>query len=446
MKSYQRPHDRPGGHGAGTLAAVAMPVLLLALASAPATAQMLPAPTVESLTDCDLTDTETARIGILAPLTGPTAADAMDYARAASIAIEELNEAGGVCGPDARYLLEIVEADATEMRNDAVVTGFRRLNDTEGLNVILTPYASTSNFEIDLMAQESMPYIISGGAESTKAIIEQNPDAYPTVWSRVPDYGGYFTDLPPLLDGYLEDGTLELPERTVFIIGSDDPYGTTIADGLAEVFAERGWEVVGRDTVPFQSVTDWRTQLARIREADPAVIVNTEWSASGSATFFNQFFEQPTGSLVFLQYAPSIPEFQDLTRGQAVGVMYSMLGGAIDSREDTQEISAKFEERFGPGGYFSVAGYNAIHLYALCISLGNDPEDRPAIGECIGNLDVDTPSGRLAFDPETHLAIQGDDYMPTLFYQLQEDGTPAIIAPAAVSQAPFIYSPWMASE
>ena len=239
---------------------------------------------------------------------------------------------------------------------------------------------------------------------------------------------------------------LRLDAKTVYIIGSDDPYGTTIADGLARVFAERGWKVVGQDTVPFQSVTDWRTQLARIREADPAVIVNTEWSASGSATFFNQFAEQPTDSLVFLQYAPSIPEFHDLTRGQAVGVMYSMLGGAIDSREDTKAISTKFRERFGPGGYFSVAGYNAVHLYAYCISQGNDPTDRTAIGRCFGNLDIDTPSGRLAFDPETHLAIQGNDYMPTIFYQIQENGEPAIIAPEAVAEAGIIASPWMVAE
>lgn len=423
------------------VATIASTILLAATAAA--NADMLPAPTVESLTKCDITETATIKIGVLAPLTGPTAADATDYSRAAGIAIEEINAAGGVCGKDKRYKLEIVEADATNMRNDAVVTAFRRLNETEGLNVVLTPYASTSNFEIDLMAQEKMPYLISGGAESTKAIIEKDPDKYPTVWSRVPDYGGYFTDLPPLLNQYIDSGKLTLPAKTVYIIGSDDPYGTTIATGLARVFKEVGWEVVGEDTVPFQSVTDWRTQIAKIREANPSVIVNTEWSASGSATFFNQFFEQPTKSLVFLQYAPSIPEFQTVTRNQAVGVIYNMLGGAIDSREDTKAISAKFTAKYGPGGYFSVAGYNAAQLYALCINQGNDPSDRMAIGTCFGKLDVDTPSGRLAFDPKTHLAKQGNDYMPTLFYQLQADGKPAIIAPEPVAQAPFIISPWM---
>lgn len=418
-------------------------LLATSLSAGAAFAQMRSAPTVDELTDCEATEASVVRIGILAPMTGPTAADASDYSRAASLAAEELNNAGGVCVGDQRYILELIEADATEMRNDAVVTAFRRLNSTEGLNIILSPYASTSNFEIDLMAQEEMPYIISGGAESTEAIISAAPENYPTVWSRVPNYDGYFTDLAPLLNRLIDDGQLELADKTVFVIGSDDPYGSTIANGLVEVFQAEGWEVVGQDTVPFQSVNDWRTQLARIRDTNPSVIINTEWSASGSATFFNQFYEQPINSLLFLQYAPSIPEFQTITRNQAVGVMYSMLGGAIDTRSDTQEISAKFAERFGPGGYFSVAGYNAVQIYALCLNEGIAPTDRLAIGECIGTLDVDTPSGRLAFDPETHLALQGDDYMPTLFYQIQEDGSTALISPDAVAEADFITSPWM---
>lgn len=418
-------------------------LLAASLAANAAHAEMRAAPTVEELTTCDATESSVVRIGILAPITGPTAADASDYSRAAGLAAEELNKAGGVCAGDQRYTFELVEADATEMRNDAVVTAFRRLNSTEGLNIILGPYASTSNFEIDLMAQAQMPYIISGGAESTEAIIAANPDNYPTVWSRVPNYDGYFTDLPPLLNRLTDEGKLKLADKTVFVIGSDDPYGSTIANGLVETFKSLGWNVVGQDTVPFQSVNDWRTQLARIRDVNPAVIVNTEWSASGSATFFNQFYEQPTNSLLFLQYAPSIPEFQTITRNQAVGVMYSMLGGAIDTRSDTKEIAAKFAERFGPGGYFSIAGYNAVQLYALCLNQGIDPTDRLAVGQCIGKLDVDTPSGRLAFDPATHLAIQGDDYMPTLFYQVQEDGSTALIAPAAVAETDFITSPWM---
>ena len=79
-------------------------------------------------------------------------------------------------------------------------------------------------------------------------------------------------------------------------------------------------------------------------------------------------------------------------------------------------------------------------LYALCINKGNDPADHLAIGKCIGKIDVDTPAGRIAFDPKTHLAKQGDDYMPTFFYQVVDNGqnhsSAPITSPTRSSRSP----------
>jgi len=404
---------------------------------------MDPAPTTASLTTCNITETKTIKIGLLAPFSGPFAADAGDFANAATMAAEELNAAGGVCGKEARYKFDLVKADTESQRSDAVVTGFRRLNAEDGLNFIMAPYASTSNFEIDLMAQAKMPYLLSANAEQTKAMISKKPDAYSTVWSRVPSYLGYNTDLPPLLDKLMAEHLLTLPEKSVYIIGSDDPYGATIAEGLTATFQSDGWKLVGKEKVPFQSVTDWRTQLARIREAKPGVIVLTESSPPSDAAFFNQFIEQPTSSVVFLQYGPSVPEFSKLTHGKSTGVLYNLVGASIGSRPDTKEISAKYEKRFGVGGYFSVAGYNDLFLYALCIQKGVDPSDRVAIGKCLGSLDVDTPAGHMVFDQTTHLAKGGDQYLPTLFYQLNEKGVGEIISPPNVAEARFKQPYWM---
>ena len=51
------------------LAALSSSILVAAGA---AHADMLPAPTVESLTTCDITETETIKVGVMAPMTGPT--------------------------------------------------------------------------------------------------------------------------------------------------------------------------------------------------------------------------------------------------------------------------------------------------------------------------------------------------------------------------------------
>jgi branched-chain amino acid transport system substrate-binding protein len=436
---------RPSWKKAGvTTRAAAIGVALAIGGAGSAWADMEAAPTVQSLTNCpNITTVKTAKIGILAALTGSLAADTGDLVNAAKMAAEDLAAAGGVCGPGARYKFEFVEADTEGMRNDAVVTAFRRLNGEEGLNFIMTPYASTSNFEEKLMAQANMVYLISANSAQTRDIISPNPDAFPTVWSRVPSYDAYQTDLPPLLEKFMAAGTLKLTDKTVYVIGSDDPDGTTIADGLTDNFIKHGWKIVGKEKVPFQSVTDWHTQIAKIHEANPSVVVNTEWTPGGAATFFNQFIEQPTNSVVFLQYAPSIPEFDKLVHNKATGVIYNMLGGAIDSRPDTKAIVAAYDKRYGPGGYFSVAGYSDVMLYALCINKGNDPTDRLAIGKCIGSIDVDTPAGRMKFDQKTHLTIHGDDYFPTAFYEVGENGKNMVISPEKFADQPFKMPYWM---
>jgi branched-chain amino acid transport system substrate-binding protein len=380
-----------------------------------------------------------AKIGVMVPLTGAFAADAEDVVNAAQMAVDDINAAGGAGG----YMLEIVSADTVDQRSDAVTSAFTRLSTTPDLNFIMTAYASTSNFEIDLMAAENMPYLISANAAQTREIISKDPSKYPTVWSRVPSYDAYETELPVVLQKLLDEGSLTLNGRKVFIISSDDPYGSTIANGLRENFEAAGWEISGFETVPFASVTDWRGILAKVRQDPPDVVIVTDSAPPNNAAFLNQFMENPTDSLVFLQYGPSVPEFIELTGENSTGVIYNMLGGAIDSLPETQEIAAKYEERYGRrGGYFSVVAYNQVQLYAACLEEVGDATDRLAIGECLGNLEMMTPSGNLKFDPETHLAMQGDEFYPILFYQIW-DGAPAIITPDQYKAADFRMPPWM---
>lgn len=156
---------------------VAIGALVAGLCAATmARADMEAAPTVKSLTTCSTNNVKTVKIGILAALTGPLAADTNDMVL--RWAGDDLAAAGGVRGPGARYKLEFVEAD-TEGQRNAVVTGFRRLNAEPDLNFIMTPYASTSNFEEKLMAQAKMVYLLSAGSASTRDIISPDPFAFP---------------------------------------------------------------------------------------------------------------------------------------------------------------------------------------------------------------------------------------------------------------------------
>lgn len=384
-------------------------------------------------------DMGVAKIGIMVPLTGAFGADAQDVVQAAQIAVDDLNEAGGVAG----YTLELVIADTVDQRADAVTTAFNQLSNTEDLNFIMTAYASTSNFEIDLMAEIDMPYLISANAAQTREIVSADPEKYHTVWSRVPSYDAYETALPELLEAYDEAGLLSLRDREAFIISSDDPYGTTIATGMAAHFESMDWTVIGYETVPFASVTDWRGLLAKIRENEPDIVVVTDSAPPNNAAFMNQFMENPPNSLLFLQYGPSVQEFLELTGENSTGLIYNNLGAAIDSKPEVIEIRDRYEEIYGHrGGYFTVIAYDQIIIYATCLEEVGDPAERVAIGECIGALEMETLAGFLTFDQETHLAIQGPEYYPIQFYQIWE-GERIQLEPDRFSTGTFQVPPWM---
>lgn len=438
MKAFVHIRRRYVLLGIVTVAAVPLTVFTTSGTARPTTT---PAPTVKSLTSCGSKPVKNAKIGILIPVTGAFAADAKDVVNAGDMAIDELNGAGGVCGKDNRYKFKAIVADTQNQRADATASGFKRLATTPDLNFIMTAYASTSNFEITLMAKANMPYLISANAAQTRDIVSKNPSKYPTVWSRVPSYDAYGTALPKLLEGWAKDGRIKLGNRTVYIISSDDPYGSTIAKGLKASFTKLKWKISGFETVPAFTVTDWRAALGRIRANPPTVIVLTDSASPIDAAFQNQFMQKPTNSLVFQQYGPSVPEFQKLTGKNADGVIYNLLGGAIDTRADTKAIRAKYQKKYGYGGYFAVAAYNEVYLYAYCVNKVGDPTDRTAIGKCFSTLDIDTPSGRLVFDQKTHLAKQGDAYYPIIFYQFQK-GKRQVIYPKQYRSAQVTTPPW----
>ena len=386
---------------------------------------------------------QVVKVGVLAPITGEAAADGEEMVRGAELAVEEANESGRVDG----FRFEVVVGDTEDQSSASVVSAIERLSRQSDLHVIVTGYASTSNFEIDYMADMEMPYILAAQSSQTRDIIAQDPDAYPTVWSYTPSYDAYETALPPVLDQIEETSDLSFDDRTVALITSDNPYSMTIYDGLKKSFDDAGWTVTVDETVPFGEVGDWRSTLSRIRQDPPDVIVNTDYLPGNGARFMRQFMENPTNSLMFIQYAPSVPEFLELTRDDSTGVIYNMLGAPVVTEEQPRglEVLDAFEARWGTeSGMYGVALYEMTHVYFDALEKVGDPADHLAIGEAIGQTDKQTASGRLVFDQETHLAKQGNDYFPIQFIQIW-DGERTLFYPEEYAAEDFRIPPWMSA-
>lgn len=384
---------------------------------------------------------DVVKIGVLAPVTGAAAADGQEMVNGVQMAVDELNAAGVIAG----HTFEVVVGDVGDATSDAVATAAERLLGDRAMGAIMTGYASGSNFEIEMMAEQDMVYLISANSAQTEGIVKPNPEDFGTVWSMTPSYAGYNTEIVPVIEGLVAEGKLDLPNKKVAIVASDNPYSKGIADGMVDSFKGAGWEVTENDLLPFGEINDWRAFLAKIRENPPAVLINTDYVSGNAATFMTQFMEDPTDSLVFIQYAPSVPEFLELTKDKSSGVVYNLLGGVLNTPKNPRaaEVLGKYKDKFGsePGTY-GPALYEQVLLYADALGKVGDPAKRAEIGAEIGKASKQTAMGRISFDPATHLSVQSNDGVPIQFYQIR-DGERILFYPEQYATGDFVQPPWM---
>ena len=159
------------------------------------------------------------KIGVLAALSGPGAADGEETVRGTTLALEEFQAAGGMPG----YTFEIEVSDVRDQTSDAVMSGVERLMNDETVDFIMTGYASLSNFEIEFMREEEMPYFVAANSQQTREIVIKDPDAYWMVWSLTPSYDAYETEMLPVVQQLVDSGMITLKNKKLAIISSTTP-------------------------------------------------------------------------------------------------------------------------------------------------------------------------------------------------------------------------------
>jgi len=382
-----------------------------------------------------------AKIGLLAQVTGKSSADAQESIRGAQMAIDEVNGTGGIVG----YTFKLEVGDVKDGAAGDVTSAAERLLGDSDVQFMLTGYASLTNFEIDMMAEAGMPYMLSATSAQTRDIISPDPAKYWCCWSMTPSFDAYGTDVTKLAEKLAADGKIKLKNHKVAIISSDNVYSKSISEQMKKTFKAAGWTITVDEMVPFGEVNDWRTIISKIRENPPDLVINADYLPNNSATFLKQFLEQPTDSVVFLQYAPSVPEFVTLTGDKSTGVLYDLLGGIIDSPKvpRAQDLMAKFKKVYGvESGPYGIGLYEMMMIYFDAVKKVGDPTKHEAVAAAIGATDKMAAEGRIQFDPKTHLAMQDDAHIPILFFQISQ-GKRVLISPPDYANGSFQLPPWM---
>ena len=214
-------------------------------------------------------------------------------------------------------------------------------------------------------------------------------------------------------------------------------------------------EAQGWTTTMFQEFTvpqaDWGALLVKIRQNPPGIVFFSDYAAADEASFIKQFRQSPTPSLVYQQYAPSIPQYLDLAGDAANGVLWATVVGLLAGDARAKAFADRFNTSYGSPPGFSNAGdqYDLVHLWAENAAIAGDPYDFATVNKLVANTVYRGVCGAYSFLPGTLTCYPYPDDtpdpslgMPHLTFQIQ-NGQQVLISPDPYTTGKFQLPDWL---
>lgn len=212
----------------------------------------------KSETEAEKADGDVFTIGSTGPLTGAAASYGNSVKNGATVAIDEINAAGGVKVGDKTYKLALNFQD-DEAKEDKAVNAYNKLMDS-GINVYMGAVTSGSSLALtDLTAKDNILQITPSGSAKD---ITKNPNAFRLC----------FTD--PLQGKMIADFVLDQGYESVAVLyNNSDEYSTGVYEAFKDELNTKGQSAL---IVAEQSFTnddvDFTTQLTQIKASGAKII------------------------------------------------------------------------------------------------------------------------------------------------------------------------------
>ena len=387
------------------------------------------------------------------PVTGWAAADGIEFKRGLEIACEEINAVGGILGRP----LEPHFEDTKEQGAANIIPAMQRLIDRYNVHAIINGYNTGAVCaEYDTIADAGILYLHHNTDVTHYAKIKSNRDKYFGIFMSDPAEYYYGPGLLVFLNNLMQSGAWKRPNNKIAVITGSQNYSVVIADAIKSKAKDLGWDISLFETVVVP-ISEWGPTLTKVRQDPPAVIAVTHWVPQDLAQFMLQFVPNPTNSLVYMQYGPSLAAFREIGKGATDGVLYSTVVASLQD-EIGQDFNNRYKKKFGPSASPLVAAqvFDSTNIWAIAAALAGgtsgpgEPEQNRKVAArllpliyrgTMGTMHFNAEQGAIPYPDETKDPSLG---MPHQFLQIQDYTTePALIAPAPYETSKFKMPPWI---
>lgn len=413
-----------------------------------------PAALLQTINNGAKADGDPIPVGQATPLTGFAAPDGIEFRRGLELACEEINAAGGILGRP----LEPHFEDTKEMGDDINVQAVQRLIDRHNAHAIINGYNYGSGNAIqEVIADSGIIYVHYDTTLSHNNLVKSDPDRYFGSFQGDPPEYWYGPGFLTFVKGLEDSGQFKRANDKIAIITGPGVYSTNIANAVKEKAPEFGWEVSLFESVTVP-ISEWGPTLAKIRQDPPAVICNCHFFPQDLAQFMLQFAPDPTPSLIYMQYGPSLAAFREIGKEATQGVIYGTVIAALQD-EIGKAFEARYKAKFGADASHlsGCQPYDGCYVWAIAAALAGGPgepgneEQNRKVAARMNQLIYRGVNGVTRFVPQEQSAYAYPDQTgdPSLgmahqFLQIQDHTqTPVLIAPWPYETAKFMTPPWL---
>ena len=309
---------------------------------------------------------ETFKIGAIGPMTGAAAVYGNAVMNAAQIAVDEINEAGGVNGVQLEFNPQDDEHDAEKS-----VNAYNALKDW-GMQMLLGSVTSTPCIAVEAEAVNDNRFLLTPSGSAVDCITAGD-NAFRVCFSD-PDQGAASAK-------YI--GENGLAEKVAVIYDSSDVYSSGIYATFQAEAANQPFEIVSAEAFTADSKTDFSVQLQKAKDAEADLVY--------LPIYYNE------ASLIFTQaaamgYAPKwfgvdgmdgILSVEGFDTSLAEGVML-LTPFSADAEDDlTKNFVAKYQEKFGEvPNQFAADAYDGIYIMKAALEQAEATPDMDASTLC----------------------------------------------------------------
>ncbi len=382
-------------------------------------------------------------IGSGSPVTGPYAGDGQMMVRGQQLAVAEINAAGGVLGRP----LHLAVLDTQAQEPNVMKTVFQKFV-SQGVAAIFSGFCTYTSVEFPIVAQAGIPTFHVNTWHGNVDYVKQH--GIKNIFQGDPSETWYGPGFVVLVEDLIRTGAWKPSAKTMAIVTSNDPYSLNIAKSFQAEMQKHGWK-----STMFQQFTapqaDWSAVLVNIRDQPPGIVFFSDYAAGDEASFIKQFRQSPTQSLVYQQYAPSIPQYLQLAGSAADGVLWSTVVGILQNDPVAEPFGAAFQQKFNASAGFSNAGdqYDLVHLWAQAASAAADPYDFAKVNKTIRDTIYRGVCGVYHFPDDYLTCYPYPDStkdpslgMPHMTFQIQ-NGKQVLVSPQPYTTGSFRLPPWL---